>query len=78
MKKKSSDSEQLAKTQQENQALTKKLEVASRKARTDSQVYMVTNSKLDLAMEKISALEKVLAQQKSDQPSEARQSDPAG
>ncbi len=41
--------------------LKKKLDAALRKARSDAQVYRVTRSKLDLAMEKIAWLEKKLA-----------------
>ncbi|NMB75501.1 MAG: hypothetical protein GYA21_10285, partial [Myxococcales bacterium] len=41
--------------------LKKKLDAAQRKARSDAQVYRVTRSKLDLAMEKIAWLEKKLA-----------------
>jgi len=40
--------------------LKDKLEAANRRSRIDAQVYRVTNSKLDLAMEKISTLEKRL------------------
>jgi chromosome segregation ATPase len=50
--------QQLKQLQKENRDLKKKLEAAKRKARTDSQVYKVTKSKLDLAMEKIQVLEK--------------------
>lgn len=50
--------QQLKQLQKENQDLNKKLQSAKRKARTDSQVYKVTKSKLDLAMEKIQVLEK--------------------
>jgi chromosome segregation ATPase len=49
---------QLKQLQKENRDLKKKLEAAKRKARTDSQVYKVTKSKLDLALEKIQVLEK--------------------
>jgi len=49
---------QLEQLQKENRDLKKKLEVAKKKARNDSQVYKVTKSKLDLAMEKIQVLEK--------------------
>jgi len=38
-----------------------KLEAARRKARNDSQIYKVTNSKLSLAMERIGYMEKTLA-----------------
>jgi peptidoglycan hydrolase CwlO-like protein len=50
--------QQLKQLQKENRDLKKKLEAAKRKARTDSQVYKVTKSKLELAMEKIQVLEK--------------------
>lgn len=50
--------QQLKQLQDENRDLNKKLQAAKRKARTDSQVYKVTKSKLDLAMEKIQMLEK--------------------
>ena len=48
--------------------LKDKLEAASRRARTDSQVYRVTNSKLELAMDRIADLEKRLgAKNKAEQ-----------
>ncbi len=47
--------------ERENRSLAKKLEAARRKARNDEQVYRVTKSKLELAMEKIAALQKTLA-----------------
>ena len=49
---------QLERLQKDNLELNKKLQTAKRKARTDSQVYKVTKSKLELAMEKIQVLEK--------------------
>ena len=49
---------QLERLQKDNRELNKKLQTAKRKARTDSQVYKVTKSKLDLAMDKIQVLEK--------------------
>jgi chromosome segregation ATPase len=52
------NSGQLKQLQKENRELSKKLQAAKRKARTDSQVYKVTKSKLDLALEKIQVLEK--------------------
>jgi len=48
----------LERLEKENRELNKKLQSAKRKARTDSQVYKVTKSKLELAMEKIQVLEK--------------------
>lgn len=47
--------------ERENRSLAKKLEAARRKARNNEQVYRVTKSKLDLAMEKITALQKSMA-----------------
>ncbi|HUU00089.1 MAG TPA: hypothetical protein VM425_01470 [Myxococcota bacterium] len=47
--------------ERENKSQAKKLEAARRKARNDEQVYRVTKSKLELAMEKIAALQKTLA-----------------
>jgi chromosome segregation ATPase len=64
IKGKSSEGEKLKTLQKENAALAKQLETARRKARTDDQVYKVTNSKLELAMEKIAAMEKALQSQK--------------
>jgi transgelin len=52
------ESERMRKVEEENEALKKKIEVATRKAKTDSQVYRITKSKLELALEKIAYLEK--------------------
>jgi cell division protein FtsB len=62
---------QLKRLQKENFELNRKLQSAKRKARTDSQVYRVTNSKLDLAMDKIQMLEKIA--KSSDGSTTARQ-----
>jgi len=61
---KKEESRKLEKLETENRNMKKKLEASQRKARTDSQVYKVTNSKLELAMEKIGALEKALQAKK--------------
>lgn len=49
--------EKVSKLEDQCRILNKKLDSARRKARTDQQVYIVTNSKLELAMEKIKFLE---------------------
>jgi dTMP kinase len=58
-----SDVEKLKALEQECERLRRKLESARRKARNDEQVYRVTKSKLELALEKIAVLEKSLAGQ---------------
>ncbi len=50
--------DQLKALEEQNAALDKKLQSAKRKARIDSQVYKVTNNKLELALAKIAYLEK--------------------
>jgi len=57
----SGNGKRLDELERENGSLAKKLEAARRKARNDEQVYRVTKSKLELAMEKIAALQKTLA-----------------
>ncbi len=67
------------KLDQENRTMKKQLETARRKSRTDRQVYMVTNSKLELAIEKVSALQNALdtiraAQDKAAEPAHSQES----
>ncbi len=54
------ETDRVVKAEKRAKELDKKLEVANRRLRTDAQVYRVTNSKLELAMEKISELQKRL------------------
>jgi chromosome segregation ATPase len=63
--KKKTETDKLKNLESENRDLKKKLESSRRKAKNDSQVYKVTKSKLDLAMEKIGALEKALESRKT-------------
>jgi hypothetical protein len=65
------ESERTKKLDSELVELQEKLELARRKARTDAQVYRITKSKLDLALEKIARLEHVLGNTTSNPPSEA-------
>ncbi len=65
---KKEESEKLTKLESENRDMKKKIESSRRKTKTDGQVYMITRSKLDLAMEKIGVLEKTLQASKESNP----------
>jgi FtsZ-interacting cell division protein ZipA len=63
------ESERHKKFETEVAALQEKLEQARKKTRTDAQVYRITKSKLDLALEKIASLERMLGAPSSNSPS---------
>jgi DNA repair exonuclease SbcCD ATPase subunit len=65
------ESERNKKLESEVAALQEKLEQARRKTRTDTQVYRITKSKLDLAFEKIASLERLYGVTPSNPPSDA-------
>ena len=54
------ESESVKKLESELTKLQEKLELARRKSRNDAQVYRITKSKFDLALEKIARLERIL------------------
>jgi chromosome segregation ATPase len=56
----SDESKKLQELEKENKELSKKLKSAERKSRNNAQVYKITNSKLELALEKIRYLENKL------------------
>jgi chromosome segregation ATPase len=62
------ESERIKKLDTEVAALQEKLELARRKNRNDAQVYRITKSKLDLALEKIVSLERMLGVPTSSPP----------
>ena len=64
-----------AELKKQKRKLQEKLDVANRRSKTDAQVYRVTNSKLELAMEKIGTLESRLTQKgKSDKVAKPKKS----
>ena len=70
------DADKLSGLEKKASDLEKKHAIANRRLRTDAQVYRVTNSKLELAMEKISELEKRLGQRKNPDESKEDESKP--
>jgi hypothetical protein len=66
------ESGKLGETSKKLAKLKEKLATAERRLKTDAQVYRVTNSKLELAMEKVAMLEGMLAkaQAKAEKPVE--------
>ena len=58
------ESGKLDETNKKLAKLKEKLATADRRLKTDAQVYRVTNSKLELAMEKVAMLEGLLAKAK--------------
>jgi len=60
------ESGKLGETSKKLAKLKEKLATAERRSKTDAQVYRVTNSKLELAMEKVAMLEGMLAKAKGE------------